>query len=270
MSPSGRSERGLAFLPVGADDATLATAAAANQREWIVRTARASGGSVHRGRGATWVVTSRTACLAFPSLSASRAASLLSELVSAARGAGVIEASCWSSLPTRPPDLHARLLALGFEEGWQPHWMAIELDRLRPAGAPHGVVVADAGEGWTPTTLPYDGVEADSARHVLARARPRRVWHVGAWRDGRPVGHAVVSCTVGKLGVAGVYDVGVESTERRRGIGRAVTLAALRIARSLGCTVATLNATPEGEALYRAMGFRSVGVAQTWWLHLRR
>ena len=190
--------------------------------------------------------------------------------MSAARGAGVIEASCWSSLPTRPPDLHARLLALGFEEGWQAHWMAIELDRLRPAGVPHGVVVAEAGEGWTPTTLPYDGVESTTARHVLARARPRRVWHVGAWRDGRPVGHAVVSVTAGRLGVAGLYDVGVERGERRRGIGRAVTLAALDVARSLGCGVATLNATPEGEALYRAMGFRSVGVAQTWWLHLRR
>ena len=171
---------------------------------------------------------------------------------------------------TRPPDLHARLLALGFEEGWQAHWMAIELDRLRPAGVPHGVVVAEAGEGWTPTTLPYDGVESTSARHVLARARPRRVWHVGAWRDGRPVAHAVVSVTAGRLGVAGLYDVGVERAERRRGIGRAVTLAALGVARSLGCGVATLNATPEGEALYRAMGFRSVGVAQTWWLHLAR
>ena len=82
--------------------------------------------------------------------------------------------------------------------------------------------------------------------------------------------HAVVSVTAGRLGVAGLYDVGVERGERRRGIGRAVTLAALDVARSLGCGVATLNATPEGEALYRAMGFRSVGVAQTWWLHLRR
>ena len=270
MSPSGRSERGPAFLPAGADDTTLAKAAAANQREWIARTARAGGGAVHRGRGATWVISPRTACLAFPSLSAARAASLLPEVVSAARGAGVIEASCWSSLPTRPADLHARLLALGFEEGWQAHWMAIELDRLRPAAVPHGVVVAEAGEGWAPTTLPYDGVDSTTARHVLARARPRRVWHVGAWCDRRPVGHAVVSVTAGRLGVAGLYDVGVDRAERRRGIGRAVTLAALGVARSLGCGVATLNATPEGEALYRAMGFRSVGVAQTWWLHLAR
>ena len=148
--------------------------------------------------------------------------------------------------------------------------MAIELDRLQPAGVLRGVVVAEAREGWTPTTLPYDGAEATSSRQVLARARPRRVWHVGAWRDGRPVAHAVLSVTAGRLGVAGLYDVGVEPRERRRGIGRAVTLAALGVACSLGCDIATLNATQEGEALYRTMGFRSVGAAQTWWLHLRR
>ena len=205
MSPSDRTERGLAFLPVGADDTTLAKAAAANQREWIVRTARAGGGAVHRGRGATWVVSPRTACLAFPSLSAGRAASLLPEVVSAARGAGVIEASCWSSLPTRPPDLHARLLALGFEEGWQAHWMAIELDRLRPAGVPHGVVVAEAGEGWTPTTLPLRRRRIDDrpararpgtaaprlARRRLAGRAPggarRRVRHGGKARRRRPL-----------------------------------------------------------------------------------
>jgi hypothetical protein len=31
--------------------------------------------------------------------------------------------------------------------------------------------------------------------------------------------------------------------------------------------MATLNATGEGELLYRALGFRSLGHGQTWWLH---
>jgi ribosomal protein S18 acetylase RimI-like enzyme len=68
--------------------------------------------------------------------------------------------------------------------------------------------------------------------------------------------------------VAGIYDMGVAAHERRRGIGRALTLAALQLGRAQGCALATLNATPEGELLYRAVGFRSVGVAQTWWLDL--
>ena len=49
------------------------------------------------------------------------------------------------------------------------------------------------------------------------------------------------------------------------GIGSALTAAALRIGERAGCAVATLNATQEGELLYRQLGFRFVGVAQTRW-----
>jgi ribosomal protein S18 acetylase RimI-like enzyme len=63
--------------------------------------------------------------------------------------------------------------------------------------------------------------------------------------------------------------MGVAEVERRRGIGRGLTLAALQLAASQGSAAATLNATAEGMLLYRALGFRSVGVAQTWWLDLR-
>jgi ribosomal protein S18 acetylase RimI-like enzyme len=59
--------------------------------------------------------------------------------------------------------------------------------------------------------------------------------------------------------------MGVAPHERRRGIGSALTSAALEIGRTAGCAFATLNATPDGELLYRQLGFRPVGVAQTWW-----
>ena len=104
---------------------------------------------------------------------------------------------------------------------------------------------------------------------ISPSARPRRTWHLGAWRDGRPVGHALVNVTTGPLGVAGIYDMGVAATERRKGIGRGLVAAALRVAREQGCAIATLNATPEGELLYRQLGFASVGVAQTWWLDVK-
>ncbi len=70
--------------------------------------------------------------------------------------------------------------------------------------------------------------------------------------------------------MAGIYDMGVAVAERRKGIGRALVAAALRLARAERCAVATLNATPEGELLYRQLGFASVGVAQTWWLDVER
>jgi GNAT superfamily N-acetyltransferase len=130
------------------------------------------------------------------------------------------------------------------------------------------VEVGIAPATWKATALPWDDEGIADVRSRLAGVQPRRVWHLGAWREGRPVGHALVNVTTGRLGVAGIYDMGVALSERRRGIGRALTLAALQLAASQGCTAATLNATAEGELLYGALGFRPVGVAQTWWLDL--
>ena len=148
--------------------------------------------------------------------------------------------------------------------------MAIEIAARTRVSPPDGVKVGLAPATWAPTALPWDGPGIARVRAALAVARPRRVWHLGAWRDGRPVGHALVNVTDGRLGVAGIYDMGVAEHERRRGIGRALTGSALQLAASQGCAAATLNATPEGELLRRAAGFRSVGVAQTWWLDLGR
>jgi GNAT superfamily N-acetyltransferase len=59
----------------------------------------------------------------------------------------------------------------------------------------------------------------------------------------------------------------VAPDRRREGIGRALTLAACRAGRDLGCSHAVLNATGEGEPLYRSAGFASLGPGRTWWLH---
>ncbi|MGZ4352792.1 MAG: ankyrin repeat domain-containing protein, partial [Gaiellaceae bacterium] len=44
------------------------------------------------------------------------------------------------------------------------------------------------------------------------------------------------------------------------------TLAACLRALELGCTHAVLNATGEGEPVYRRLGFESTGHGRTWWL----
>jgi GNAT superfamily N-acetyltransferase len=135
--------------------------------------------------------------------------------------------SCWSLREDHA--LGVRLLARGFEWGWEPWWMALDLARL-PDEAPAHPVVA----------------ERDGRLAVRGAGQVT----VFAWRR-----------------IAGLYDMGVDERFRRHGIGRALTLAACRVAREAGCTHATLNATPMGEPVYRRVGFEPIGVGQTWWWH---
>ena len=132
------------------------------------------------------------------------------------------------------------LVARGFEWGWAPHWMALDLARAPgdPTAA-HTVVPA-------PDALPRDLPYAVGRRPAPAR-------HLAVLEGDRPVGHVVVHPW---RGVAGIYDMGVAPDRRRRGVGRALTLAAARVARSLGCRHAVLDATGEGEPLYRGHGLR--------------
>ena len=251
------------MLAPGASDEEVVRAAAANQTAWMARIAEAAGGFVRRERGVTWMSSRAGAVLAFPRLSRARLDALLPRFLEATKDAP--EASCWSLLPTRPSELDAVLRSAGFHEGWQAHWMAVELADTSAPDVPEGVHVEVVEGEWQPSDLPWDGAGIARVRSRLATERPRRVWHFGAWRDDEPVGHATLNVTTGRLGVAGIYDMGVALNQQRRGIGRALTHVALALGRANGCRVATLNATAEGELLYRRLGFRSVGFAQTWW-----
>ncbi len=56
-------------------------------------------------------------------------------------------------------------------------------------------------------------------------------------------------------GVAGIYCVATREAYRRRGLGAAVTLAAVEHARKLGASHALLHATEMGHPVYRRIGF---------------
>jgi ribosomal protein S18 acetylase RimI-like enzyme len=149
----------------------------------------------------------------------------------------------------RDDRLGVRLVARGFEWGWQPHWMGIDLER-EPA-PPERFEVGPAEPPFA-KTLPYreEGRLPPEAIHLGVRAR------------GHVVGQVIV---LPDEGVAGIYSMGVAPKARRRGIGLALTRAALRAAWEHDCQAVVLNATADGEALYARAGFRSVGWGQTWW-----
>jgi GNAT superfamily N-acetyltransferase len=152
----------------------------------------------------------------------------LDRVLAYARERGVTMIGCWGRDDDAPAPPR-------FDEGWRPHWMAGAAEHT---GDPR---VAEA------TEVPeYD----DYGRALLGKLPAR---HFVARVDGRFAGMAWRHEDA-------LFDVFVPERYRRRGIGAALTRAA-----SAGDTV-VLNATGEGELLYRSLGFESLGHGRTWWL----
>ncbi|HEY8742930.1 MAG TPA: GNAT family N-acetyltransferase [Chloroflexota bacterium] len=262
----------MSFLDSDASPAQLCAAIGANTRWWYIRTVRVAGGAVLRRPGLLATYTPQATddlAILFPRLATARAGEHLDETLAYFRSrrsqSGVL---CWSLDPPPLPDLGARLAARGFRWGFRPHWMALDLRRLRHEDTLPNVEIGllARAEVREVADLPYYTRANAAHLDVASRSRPRRLWHVGAWMDGALVGHSVLHLTTGKLGVGGIFNVGVVPQMRRRGIGAAVTAAACRLARAHGCRYAVLNATPSGEPVYRRLGFVSLGEGQIWWL----
>jgi GNAT superfamily N-acetyltransferase len=74
---------------------------------------------------------------------------------------------------------------------------------------------------------------------------------------GRVRGQAVaISLLLLCEGLAGIYNVATIPQMRQRGIGTAMTLAAVRDARDLGYHIAVLQASDMGVSIYRTLGFQ--------------
>jgi ribosomal protein S18 acetylase RimI-like enzyme len=76
------------------------------------------------------------------------------------------------------------------------------------------------------------------------------------YAEGKPV--AARECFL-FAGVAGVYNVVTITTARRRGFGRALTIAALLEGREAGYRTAVLQASVQGQSVYARLGFVECG-----------
>lgn len=72
---------------------------------------------------------------------------------------------------------------------------------------------------------------------------------------GRPVGY---SLAILSAGATGVYNVGTLPSARRRGVGTALTWAAVATGRAAGFDCAVLQSSEMAVSMYEAMGFRTV------------
>jgi ribosomal protein S18 acetylase RimI-like enzyme len=81
---------------------------------------------------------------------------------------------------------------------------------------------------------------------------------VSPWRNyvGRLDGEVVTTASLAPAeGIGGVYNIATLPKARRRGLGAAMTLTALREARELGCRIGILHSFAMGLGVYRRLGF---------------
>lgn len=105
---------------------------------------------------------------------------------------------------------------------------------------------------------------ARGTAELLATCDPRvaTVTVLAAWE---PSGCLVGTGTLVEVdGTAGLYNIATMASARGRGVGRAVTLALMQLARDRGHRHAVLESSEMGFSLYSSLGFRTVCEVQQW------
>ena len=228
---------------------------------------RGPGCEVHVDRGVTWFATG----LPHPLFNGVMTAQLapddvdrrIDELVAEFRSRGLpLEWTVGSS--TVPQDLGSRLQAKGLNHLIAVPGMAMELAKLPEEPLPKGLAIERAeshenleaciriavttfriADALVPRLVDIElGMPPDHRENAVA--------FLGRI-DGRPVASSMLFASAG---VAGVYFVGTLPAARGRGVGRAMTVAALNEARGRGYRIGALQGTEMGVPVYRRLGFR--------------
>jgi ribosomal protein S18 acetylase RimI-like enzyme len=167
--------------------------------------------------------------------------------------------------------LEAVLPTAGFSLDVDLPVMVLE-ERPLPAPAPGGVVVrqvvdeAGVEDFRTADRAGFASHDVERAAVDSAFRDPRSLLDPAvagfvAYVDGVPAA-AAMSFTA--LGVARIGWVGTVPAFRRRGLGAAVTRAAVLAGFDRGARIAALESSPAGVPLYRSMGFRPVTNYRVW------
>jgi GNAT superfamily N-acetyltransferase len=222
------------------------------QANWFRFRAETLGGQVWSDGPMTWIHGPDGVNLMFPSAVTTEGAM---RGVARAREHGLSIVGAWLGL-----DVDASpLAAAGFERGWSPWWMTVDLDSM-PLRPDPRVELRQHNDDY-PAGWDYPKLLATT------RVRPARTWYAAAYTDSHEFAGHGWSFLDGDL--AGIFDMEVWDQFQRRGLGTGLLHAVCAAARAAGARHAVLNATPQGKLLYDTCGFRQIGEGITWWHHLR-
>lgn len=173
----------------------------------------------------------------------------------------------------------AVLVPVALAESWEPLLLAAGLARpdavrrlmIRGADFPPDVTGL-AVETVTAGTLAdhvlvqaeaYDEEPGILERWVAPMVNARHIRLLTGRVEGEPVASAMVMVDA-PAGVAGIFGIGTRPGWRRRGIGAAITAAAVRCASALQATTLFLEPTPVAGDLYARLGFEDLAGRFLW------
>jgi GNAT superfamily N-acetyltransferase len=249
--------------------ASLSRAIEENEAEFLLALGRAGGGEESPDRSLTYTIGGSPIgyhnAVVRADLAPEAAEGAIAATRELMRARGV--PGSWHVGPSmRPRDLVARLARHGFVGDSEPG-MAADLSQLDEAAPmPEGLAVEPVREpagltAFASVLAQGFGEGAKEAAWVEEMYRRIGLGDDVPWRHylGRLGGAPVATASLFfAAGVAGLYFVSTAPAYRRRGIGAAITLAALRGARRLGFRAAVLGSSPMGHAVYQRLGFREL------------
>jgi len=167
----------------------------------------------------------------------------------------------------RNPELEAALAGAGFSHAGSLPGMEVELAKVEKVSVPDGYRIERLSSGQDPHGWAHVLAEGYPVPPVAASAMSPVSIPVSDSPDA-PIqffqaiqgNEAVaVSALIVAEGLAGVYCVATLPDHRGRGLGAALTVAALQAGREIGLTTGVLQASEAGFGVYQRIGFVETG-----------